>query len=153
MHLVKVYTRFSAALRLGRQGRSAEEESAIYGACAGLHGHDFEVEVAVAGPIDPQTGMVIDFLKLHAALREEVHNRFDHKYLNDIDVLAGQIPTSENLSAIIWSLLEARLGAELIWSVSVSDRDGNSVTFFGPHVRTRSDLILTTGAIAPLAER
>jgi 6-pyruvoyltetrahydropterin/6-carboxytetrahydropterin synthase len=70
--------------------------------CARLHGHSFRAEVHVAGPVDPQTGWVMDFADIRAAcapLREAL----DHRYLNDVEGLDN--PTSENLAIWIWDRL------------------------------------------------
>src|SRR5215831_13202850 len=70
--------------------------------CARLHGHSFRVELAVAGPVDPQTGWFIDFSVLYDAWRP-LHDRLDHHYLNEIPGLEN--PTSEILAAWIWERL------------------------------------------------
>ena len=70
--------------------------------CARLHGHSFKVEVAVAGPVDPKTGWLIDFGALHD-LWAPIQERLDHRYLNEIPGLEN--PTSEVLARWIWDAL------------------------------------------------
>lgn len=65
------------------------------GKCANMHGHTWEVEVTVEGPVDPETGMVIDFVALKE-LVEPLIERLDHKLLNDIAGL--EMPTAENIA-------------------------------------------------------
>lgn len=74
--------------------------------CARLHGHSFRVEVTVRGPVDPQTGWVLDFAELKAAFAplEEV---LDHHFLNEIPGLENS--TSENLARWIWQKLKPKL--------------------------------------------
>ncbi|MBS2963838.1 6-carboxytetrahydropterin synthase QueD [Actinocrinis puniceicyclus] len=70
--------------------------------CARLHGHSYRVIVHVDGPIEPDTGWVMDFGDLKTAF-EPVRKQLDHYYLNEIDGLAN--PTSEILAAWIWERL------------------------------------------------
>lgn len=70
--------------------------------CARLHGHSFEVEVHLAGPVGGDSGWVADFADIGAAFAP-VHERLDHRYLNDIEGLDN--PTSENLARWIWRAL------------------------------------------------
>lgn len=74
--------------------------------CRRLHGHSYRVEVHIDGPVDAQTGMVLDFAELDAAF-EPLRQRLDHYYLNDVEGLDN--PTSENLAAWIWQRLTGTL--------------------------------------------
>jgi 6-pyruvoyltetrahydropterin/6-carboxytetrahydropterin synthase len=74
--------------------------------CHRLHGHSFEVELRVAGPVDPHTGWVRDFADLQAAF-QPLHAVLDHNYLNEIPGLEN--PTSELLAKWIWDRLLPQL--------------------------------------------
>ena len=74
--------------------------------CARLHGHSFHVRVTVEGDIGETSGWVMDFGDLKAAFRP-VHDRLDHRYLNEIRGLEN--PTSEVLAQWIWRELRASL--------------------------------------------
>lgn len=74
--------------------------------CARLHGHSFEVEIHVDGPVDPHTGWVIDFAEIKAAFKP-YYDQLDHHYLNDIEGLEN--PTSENLARWIFDKLKPAL--------------------------------------------
>jgi 6-pyruvoyltetrahydropterin/6-carboxytetrahydropterin synthase len=74
--------------------------------CRRLHGHSYRVEVHVGGPVDPATGMVMDFAEIKAAFAP-VHEQLDHYYLNEVEGLEN--PTSENLARWIWVRLAAAL--------------------------------------------
>jgi 6-pyruvoyltetrahydropterin/6-carboxytetrahydropterin synthase len=74
--------------------------------CARLHGHSFRVEVHVSGPVESQTGWVMDFADIKAAY-DPVRERLDHHYLNELEGLEN--PTSENVARFIWNLLKPRL--------------------------------------------
>lgn len=100
--------RFSASHRLHSPRLSEEANLRIYGKCSnpGGHGHNYVLEVTVAGKPDPQTGMVVDLRLLDAFVEREILERFDLSYLNaDQDCFAGKVPTAENLCLEIARLL------------------------------------------------
>ena len=74
--------------------------------CARLHGHSFNIEVHVRGPLQPHTEWVQDFADLKVAF-QPIHDALDHNYLNDIEGLEN--PTSENLARWIWERLSISL--------------------------------------------
>lgn len=67
--------------------------------CARLHGHSFKVELGIAGPVNEETGWLIDFAELEAAWAP-LHAVLDHNYLNEVPGLEN--PTSEVLARWIW---------------------------------------------------
>ncbi len=76
--------------------------------CARLHGHSFQVEIHVRGPVDAHAGWVMDFGDLKKAFAP-LYERLDHRYLNEIPGLEN--PTSENLARWIWRELKPALPA------------------------------------------
>ena len=135
LFLIKVRTRFSAALRLHSPDMSEEENFRLYGKCASPHGHghDFDVEVAFIGDVDPRTGMVANFYDLQKLIDERIFDRVDHTNLNhDVDFLRGVNPTTENLALKFWQVLEPLVPAGRLFSVTIGERTNNVVTYFGP---------------------
>ena len=103
---------FSASHFYHNPNFSAEENRRVFGKCNNPHGHghNYVLEVTVAGEPDPETGMVLDLKELKDILQQEVVDRMDHRHLNyEVPELAGQIPTCENIAAVIWQLLEPRI--------------------------------------------
>jgi 6-pyruvoyltetrahydropterin/6-carboxytetrahydropterin synthase len=74
--------------------------------CARLHGHSFKVELAVSGPVDPETGWFIDFQRLYDAWAP-LHGQLDHNYLNEVEGLEN--PTSEVLARWVWDRIKPKL--------------------------------------------
>jgi len=74
--------------------------------CARLHGHSFQVRISVEGPVDEQTGWIMDFGDIKAAFAP-IYDQLDHHYLNDVEGLEN--PTSENLALWIWQKLKPAL--------------------------------------------
>ena len=90
------------------------------GKCSTLHGHSWKLEVKISGLVDPNTGMVVDFVQLKNLVNDEIISKLDHTCLNEsldgeMEDLHGTVnPTCENLLEWIW----ARLGATWInWSL------------------------------------
>lgn len=114
-----VKTHFSAAHRLAIPSLSFEENQEIYGKCArpNGHGHNYHLEVTVAGEIDARTGMLVDLGALQNVIDEYVVEPFDHTFLNkDIAYFAEVVPTAENIAVRIADLLRSPIkdiGAEL----------------------------------------
>ncbi len=74
--------------------------------CRRLHGHSFQVEVAIAGPLDPALGWVMDYADISMAFKP-LWEQLDHRYLNELEGLDN--PTSENIAQWIWDRLKPRL--------------------------------------------
>ena len=83
VYLTRSY-RFAAAHRLHSGSLSEEENHSVYGKCNNPygHGHNYVLEVTVAGPVDPATGMVMELGFLDGTVEREVLERFDQKHLN-----------------------------------------------------------------------
>jgi 6-pyruvoyltetrahydropterin/6-carboxytetrahydropterin synthase len=103
---------FSASHVYDNPAFSAEENRRVFGKCNNPHGHghNYTLEVTIAGEPDPQTGMVLDLKELKEILQREVVERMDHRHLNiEVPELKGLIPTCENVALAIWKLLEPRI--------------------------------------------
>ena len=74
--------------------------------CRRLHGHSFQVEIAVAGETDPKLGWLIDYAEITEAFKP-ILDRLDHYYLNEIPGLEN--PTSEIVAVWIWKNLKPHL--------------------------------------------
>ena len=99
---------FSAAHRLAHPELSDAENRRVFGDCANpnWHGHNYELEVTVAGPVDPETGYVMDLKDLKELVNGRVVDDLDHRNLNlDVPWLKGVLPTTENIAVRIWERL------------------------------------------------
>ncbi len=114
MILLSRTIRFNAGRSLWRPDWSEEKNRDVYGD-EGPHGygHNYELEVAVAGEIDPETSMVVNLTDLDRILKEEVDAPLDHRNLNrDVPAFASTPPTAENLAVWIWERVAERLRRE-----------------------------------------
>ena len=103
---------FSAAHRLYRPDWTDARNAEVFGSCANpsWHGHNYELDVTVEGPVDAETGYVMDLKLLRDALEARVVKDVDHRNLNlEVDWLQGVNPTTENVVVAIWNRMAGAL--------------------------------------------
>ncbi len=124
---------FNASHRLHNPDKSEEWNQKTFGKCnnPNWHGHNYVIEVTVAGEADPETGYVIDLGKLKAIIKDRVLDPCDHKNLNvEVPFLEGIIPTSENLVKAFFDQLKsdvdsAAFGQSKLYSVKLYETERN----------------------------
>jgi 6-pyruvoyltetrahydropterin/6-carboxytetrahydropterin synthase len=129
--------RFSAAHRYHRPEWSDERNREVFGACSNPHGHghDYVLEVTVAGEVDPGTGFSVDLGLLDRILADEVVAPLDHQHLNFVVpefAPGGKIPTSENILLLLWDRLAPALGAARLMRLRLHENPDFYVDYFGP---------------------
>ena len=125
---------FSAAHRLFKPGLSDEENLKLFGKCSNpnWHGHNYTLEVIVAGEVDPETGFVMDIKELKEIIRDNIISKVDHKNLNlDTDFMKGKIPTSENIVISIWNELVDKITKGMLYSVKLYETENNYFEYRG----------------------
>lgn len=123
---------FSAAHRLCSPALSEAQNRELYGPCFNLHGHNYALEVTVRGPVDSDTGMVMDLNVLATLLHERIFTAVDHRNLeSDVPWLEGVITTAENVAAAFWDQLAPDLGG-LLYRVRLYESRDNFTDYLGP---------------------
>ena len=123
---------FNAAHRLDNPALGKEENAVLFGKCnyPNFHGHNYELIVKVTGEVDPKSGYVIDLKVLSDLIKEEIHERFDHKNLNlDTVEFRDLNPTAENISIVIYNLLRQKIDADKDLKIILYETDRNFVEF------------------------
>jgi 6-pyruvoyltetrahydropterin/6-carboxytetrahydropterin synthase len=119
---------FNAAHQLRDPGLSDEENRRLFGKCANLHGHNYVLEVVVAGDIDPATGYVLDLKELSEVISTRIIEGVDHRNLNtDVPWLQGVNPTAENLVVAFWERIRSELPAGSLRSMRLWETEKNWV--------------------------
>jgi|SRR5580692_10070390 6-pyruvoyltetrahydropterin/6-carboxytetrahydropterin synthase len=131
-HLTRRY-RFSASHRLHSEEMSAEENRATYGKCNNPygHGHNYTLEVTVSGAVDQSTGMVCNLADLDGFVEREVLSRYDLQNLNTVQEFAHLVPTTENLSAEIYEILQRGFQKAHLEGVRLEETMMNSFEYRG----------------------
>jgi len=117
----------SASHRLHSDSLSAEENRVAYGKCNNPHGHghNYVIEVVARGPVDSETGMVMNLTDLDAVVRTKVLERFDHTNLNLDPLFMNQVPTTENLCKAVFALLQSAIPQGRLETVRVEETENN----------------------------
>lgn len=95
------------------------------GKCRNLHGHSYQLFVSVDLPVDPTSGMAIDFGDLKQIVREHVVDRLDHRYINDI----LDNPTAERMAVWCWQQLTGPLSG--LVEIELHETENCSVLYRG----------------------
>ena len=121
---------FNAAHQLCDPDLSDEDNRRLFGKCANLHGHNYVLEVVVAGEVDAASGYVFDLKSLADVIGRQVLRDVDHRNLNtDVPWLKGRVPTTENLAQAFWERLRPELPDGLLRSVRVWETEKNWAEF------------------------
>ncbi|HXV37116.1 MAG TPA: 6-carboxytetrahydropterin synthase [Myxococcota bacterium] len=125
--------RFPAAHILSEPSLSDAQNRATYGQCANPngHGHNYEAEVTLRGPIEARTGRIVDPDLLDRIFEERVASRFARTLLNDDEAFSGRVPTAENIALVLHEILgrevAERSNAEVV-RVRIVETRHNSCT-------------------------
>lgn len=121
MFELSVRGHFSGAHRLAR----------YRGACARLHGHNWEVEVFLRGRRLDGEGLLVDFKRVKAEI-QAVLETLDHRELNRLSIFANRNPTSEHLARFLFDTLAARLNTRrcAVHRVWVSEAPGTAAAYW-----------------------
>jgi 6-pyruvoyltetrahydropterin/6-carboxytetrahydropterin synthase len=125
---------FNAAHRLHNPAWSDAENARVFGPCANpnYHGHNYNLDVSVAGEVDPDTGYVIDIDVLKRVIEERVLRVLDHRNLNlDVPAFARTNPTAENIVAWCWRQLEPAIPRGRLCRLVLWETERNLVEYRG----------------------
>jgi len=126
MFQISVLQQFSAAHHLAQYP----------GACALMHGHNWEVEVFVEGDRLNDTGILLDFRQLREAVREVV-DPLDHSDLNTLEAFKAVNPTSESIARYIFKRLAEQLNCPdyHVARVTVRETPGSMAAYWEEPVK------------------
>jgi 6-pyruvoyltetrahydropterin/6-carboxytetrahydropterin synthase len=123
---------FAASHRLHVDAYDDARNRDVYGKCNNPygHGHNYTVEIVVAGAVDATTGMVCDLGALDAFANTNLVSVFDHMNLNTLANFAQRVPTTENLCIEVYNIFKGFTGAKLE-RVRVEETANNSFEYAG----------------------
>ena len=125
---------FNAAHRVHNPALSDEENQRLFGRCnnPNWHGHNYILDVSVAGPVEARTGYVMDLAALKRVVQEAVIDKIDHRNFNlDVDFMRGVIPTAENIVVGCWRVLEPRVAPARLVRLVLWETPNNYVEYEG----------------------
>jgi 6-pyruvoyltetrahydropterin/6-carboxytetrahydropterin synthase len=125
---------FSSAHFYWIEDWTEEENYKVFGKCANRngHGHNYTVEVTVAGDVDPVSGFVVDLKQLKDILEDEVIRVYDHRHLNfEVPEFRSSVPTTENIAIAIWNRLAGKIPNARLHRVRVYEMPDLFADFYG----------------------
>ena len=128
---------FNATHRLNNPNWTDEKNELVFGKCnnENYHGHNYDLIVKVTGPVDPETGYVIDLKILNEMIRQHVIEKYDHKNLYlDIPDFKDLNPSAENIAIRIWQILREQIDPKFLLSIQLFETERNFVEYSGPSV-------------------
>ena len=130
VELTRVY-HFSAAHCLRHPALSDADNAALYGPCARPHGHNYYLEVTVAGAPDTLTGMALDLEVVDRTVARSILDHVDHHRLEDAPSLPGVVTTGEALARAFWQTLARALPGVALRRVTVQETAKNRFEYRG----------------------
>ncbi len=126
---------FNAAHRLHNPAKSDAWNQTTFGKCnlPNWHGHNYVLEVTVAGPPDPDTAFVMDLVVLRDLIEAHIVEHVDHRNLNlDVDFLEGIMPSTENLCIAFWERLAPHIAAPAtLYRIRLIETERNFADYYG----------------------
>ncbi len=125
---------FSAAHYYWNDAWSDAENQRVFGKCANRngHGHNYTIEVTVAGEVDAQTGFVVDLKELKDVMHREVVDVYDHRHLNlEIPEFRNRVPTVENIAVSAWQRLDGRIRGARLHRIRIYETPDLFADFYG----------------------
>jgi len=125
---------FSSAHYYWNEAWSQEENEQVFGKCANKngHGHNYTLEVTVAGEVDVASGFVVDLKELKDAMEREVVSVYDHRHLNkEVPEFATTVPTTENIAVAIWHRLQGKIPGAKLYRVRVYEMPEIFADYYG----------------------
>lgn len=126
--------RFNAAHRVHNPALGDDENARLFGKCnnPNWHGHNYTLDVSVAGETDAKTGYVFDLAKLKQVVEKEITSLVDHRNFNlDVPFMKDIIPTSENIVIEFWKILQPRVAPATLKRLVLWETENNYVEYEG----------------------
>ncbi len=79
------------------------------GKCENPHGHNYKVQITLHGEQLDNIGLLFDFKDLKIAMNEVI-DRLDHKFINDIEPFTAMNPSAENMAKYFYDEINVLLG-------------------------------------------
>jgi len=124
---------FSSSHKLDNPNLSVEKNEEVFGKCNNFHGHNYYIEVTLAGTPESDSNYVMDLKLLKKIINEEILDKVDHRFLNEVEMFKGIIPTTENMVLKFWEILEPVVKRENVklYSIKLYETDKNYVEYKG----------------------
>ena len=129
--LTKIFY-FNAAHQYGHKDWSSEKNWDVFGPDSKIHGHNYTLEVMVTGPINKETGFIVDLGDLKKIVKTHVIDILDHSQFDvEVSWFKNRQPSSENLVKYIWHQIEPRLKDAKLYRISLHETPTIFTDYYG----------------------
>ena len=101
--------KFCAAHKYWNDNWSAEKNKQIFDDDIKIHGHNYDLYVTIKGPIDEESGFIINLLDLNKIVRDKVIKPLDHSMIHEHPWFHNKQPSTENLVLFIWKEVSSKI--------------------------------------------
>ncbi|MFQ6610247.1 MAG: 6-carboxytetrahydropterin synthase [Fidelibacterota bacterium] len=131
--ITKIYT-FCAAHQYHNSSWDEKANYAVFGDDVKVHGHNYELEITVSGPVDPSSGFVTNLNDLNDLVNSRIIGILDHSQIEkDIPWFKGKQPSTENLTIFIWeSLVSAIEDPAYLKRIRIKETPTIYTEYYGP---------------------
>ena len=130
--LTKKY-HFCASHKYGNKYWTEEKNIEVFGKDYNNHGHNYILEVSVSGPVNPDTGWLVDLPQLNQVVKSNVVNILDHSQIEeDIEWFKGKQPSTEVLVTFIWEEITKRLEGCTLHRIRIEETPTIYTDYYGP---------------------
>ena len=130
--LTKKY-HFCASHKYGNDYWSDEENYEVFGKDYNNHGHNYVLEVSMTGPVNPETGWLIDLQHVNKVVKSNVIKILDHSQIEqDIPWFKGKQPSSEVLVVWIWQQIIKNLKGAKLYKIRLVETHTIHTDYYGP---------------------
>ena len=130
--LTKKY-HFCASHKYGNDYWSDEENYEVFGKDYNNHGHNYVLEVSMTGPVNPETGWLVDLQHVNKVVKLNVVNILDHSQIEqDIPWFKGKQPSSEVLVVWIWQQIVKNLEGTKLYKIRLVETPTIHTDYYGP---------------------
>ena len=124
---------FCASHKYGNSNWSEEKNYEVFGKDYNNHGHNYILEVSVTGPIDPDSGWLVDLQKLNVLVRSRIVDVIDHSQIEkDLDWFKGKQPSSENILVWAWNEIAPRMEQGRLHRLRLVETHSIFTDYYGP---------------------
>ena len=101
--------KFCAAHKYWNENWTDEKNKEVFDDDVKIHGHNYDLYITIKGPIDKDSGFIINLLHLNTLVNEEIIRELDHSMIHEHSWFADKQPSTENLVLFIWERLSTKI--------------------------------------------
>tara|TARA_B100001750_G_C15280892_1_gene482364 strand:- start:49 stop:465 length:417 start_codon:yes stop_codon:yes gene_type:complete len=134
MPLITKQYKFCAAHKYWNPDWDESKNYSIFRDDIKLHGHNYELDITIGGPIDTSSGFIINIVDLNDLINEFIIKKLDHSQIEkDIAWFKNKQPSTENLVVYIWNQIADKIpGSAYLYLIKLRETPTIYTEYYGP---------------------